>query len=77
MKNFKKQLDGKVNLKLCRTLKKAITSISKDEKKIKNKEITILLSPSSASYDQFKNFEERGNYFKHLVMKKFKKGLNV
>ncbi len=26
-----------------------------------------LLSPAASSYDQFKNFEERGNYFKALV----------
>ena len=28
----------------------------------------VLLSPASASFDRFKNFAERGNYFKRLVM---------
>ncbi|MBR4030301.1 MAG: UDP-N-acetylmuramoyl-L-alanine--D-glutamate ligase, partial [Clostridia bacterium] len=29
----------------------------------------VLLSPASTSFDMFKNFEERGNCFKELVMK--------
>ena len=29
----------------------------------------ILLSPAFKSYDQFKNFEERGNEFKKIVNK--------
>ena len=28
---------------------------------------TVILSPASASFDRFKNFEERGRYFKKLV----------
>jgi UDP-N-acetylmuramoylalanine--D-glutamate ligase len=43
---------------------------------IKNKKSskqTILFSPSAASFDSFKNFEDRGYYFNKLV----KKYLNV
>ena len=72
MKNFKKYLKGSVNLQLCTTLKNAIIAIFKDTRNIRDKKITILLSPASASYDQFKNFEERGNSFKNLIIKKFK-----
>lgn len=77
MKNFKQHLKGKVDLLLCKNLKNAVISIFKDTINIKDEKIAILLSPASASYDQFKNFEERGNYFKNLVIKKFKKRLNV
>ena len=27
----------------------------------------VLMSPASAAFDQFKNFMERGNYFKKLI----------
>ena len=72
MENFKKYLKGVAKIQLSKTLKNAIFSIYNDTKNIKNKKITILLSPASASYDQFNNFEERGVYFKKLVRKKFK-----
>ena len=33
---------------------------------------TILFSPASASFDSFKNFEERGKYFNKLIKKYIK-----
>ena len=35
-------------------------------------EKTILFSPAAASFDQFKNFEERGNFFKKIIMRHIK-----
>ncbi|MBA1339876.1 MAG: UDP-N-acetylmuramoylalanine--D-glutamate ligase [Pelagibacterales bacterium] len=47
-------------------IKKVLLDIKK-EKDDKNK--IILFSPSAASFDNFKNFEERGEYFNNLVKK--------
>ena len=64
---FNKQLKGKVKLQLCENLKKAIISAIKDIAKANlDKKITLLFSPASASYDQYKNFETRGIEFKKL-----------
>ena len=71
IKNFEKYLKGKVNLRLCKTLNNAVISIFKDTKNVTHKKIIILLSPASASYDQFKNFEDRGNRFKKLIKNYF------
>ena len=35
-----------------------------------NKEVNILLSPACSSFDQYKNFEARGEKFKDLVKEK-------
>ena len=67
MKTYKNFLRGKVQMKFCRTLNYAVISIFKDIKNIKREKVVILLSPAAASYDQFKNFEERGYEFKKLI----------
>ncbi len=63
---FKKQLKNKVSFYISKNLKKSVIKIFKDIKLLKRKKNTILLSPASASFDQYLNFEERGNEFKKL-----------
>ena len=52
------------NLKLL--IKKVFLDIKRNES-LKHK--TILFSPAAASFDSFKNFEERGKYFNNLIKK--------
>ena len=37
----------------------------------KNKPETLLFSPSCSSFDQFRDYEERGDIFKKLIHEKF------
>jgi UDP-N-acetylmuramoylalanine--D-glutamate ligase len=46
-----------------------LNEIFLDIKKKKLKKNIILFSPSGASFDSFKNFEDRGLYFNQLVKK--------
>ena len=61
--NFKKQVFLFNSLE--ELMKYLFTKISK----IKNKNATILFSPAAASFDEYKNFEERGAIFKEEVFK--------
>ncbi len=64
---FIKQLRSKVKFKNFINLEDAVKnafSIIKTKRSIK---YTILFSPCAASFDSFKNFEERGLYFNRLV----------
>lgn len=50
---------------LCSTLKNCVENLYTKAKNDKNS--VVILSPASASYDMYKNFEERGNNFKNII----------
>jgi UDP-N-acetylmuramoylalanine--D-glutamate ligase len=56
-----------VNYEKCQTLKNAFDKALIDAKSSKLIEKNIILSPACASFDQWKNFEERGDFFCKLV----------
>ncbi|MCL2628282.1 MAG: UDP-N-acetylmuramoyl-L-alanine--D-glutamate ligase [Oscillospiraceae bacterium] len=59
-----KEYDAKLEIVMCDDLKKAVIAASKSAVSGD----VVLLSPACTSFDMFKNFEERGNLFKSLVM---------
>ena len=63
---FKKQIKNKINYYVAKNIKNSIIQVLKDIKSLKRERNTILFSPAAASFDQFKNFEIRGNEFKRL-----------
>ncbi|MDC2986920.1 UDP-N-acetylmuramoyl-L-alanine--D-glutamate ligase [Candidatus Pelagibacter bacterium] len=66
---FRKQIKGKINFSVSNNLKKSIIQISKDIKLKERSERSVLFSPAAASFDQFNNFEKRGQEFKKLCKK--------
>ena len=54
---------------VCRTLDMALLQAARDALTSGREEAIVLLSPACASFDQFKNFEVRGDHFRDLVAK--------
>ncbi len=68
-KFFNNQLKGKIQYSNFDSLSDALKKILIIIKKENFIEKTIIFSPSAASFDSFKNFEDRGNYFNNLIKK--------
>ena len=64
---FIKELRGKVKFKNYINLEDAVKNVFSIIKTKRSIKYTILFSPCAASFDSFKNFEERGLYFNRLV----------
>ena len=64
---FARVLDGKVAYERCGTLDVATPKAAADAAASSAAEPIVLLSPACASFDQYRNFEIRGDHFRKLV----------
>ena len=69
-KKFSSDLRNKIKFKKFPNLKNALSRIFQEIKKDNSVTKLILFSPAAASFDNFKNFEDRGFYFDKLIKKK-------
>ena len=67
--DFAKTLHGKVNVMRAENLDKAVAAAASDAALDGRGNAVVLLSPACASFDQYRNFEIRGNAFVDLVSK--------
>ncbi|MDE2361966.1 MAG: UDP-N-acetylmuramoyl-L-alanine--D-glutamate ligase [Hyphomicrobiales bacterium] len=72
--DFARTLDGAIAYERCGTLDIAVAHASADAARSTAPEPVVLLSPACASYDQFPNFERRGDAFRALVQDLVKAG---
>jgi UDP-N-acetylmuramoylalanine--D-glutamate ligase len=64
---FAAMLEGKVPHVMSGTLAAAVTQAASDAALSRAPEPVVLLSPACASFDQFADFEDRGNRFRTMV----------
>ncbi len=64
---FAAALNGHTPSAQCGTMDKAVAQAFRDARAARDSEAVVLLSPACASFDQFKDFEARGDHFKSLV----------
>ena len=65
---FATELEGKVPHVVAGTLDRAVALAARDSEAADIAEPVVLLSPACASFDQFRNFEVRGDAFRALVL---------
>ncbi|MBP02399.1 MAG: UDP-N-acetylmuramoyl-L-alanine--D-glutamate ligase [Rhodospirillaceae bacterium] len=66
---FAKTLEQEnVKFSICKNLYEATVQAGRQAEKDELPEPVVLLSPASASFDEFKDFEERGNHFRQIII---------
>ena len=68
-KRIKDQINGKMKVLIAKSLNQAVRASLRHSK---DKDV-VLFSPGCASKDWFKNFEDRGNQFKNIVIEMYEK----
>ncbi len=68
-KKFFKIIKNHLKVKSFKNLKQILKVIFLEIKNKKSKKNVIFFSPAGASFDSFKNFEDRGQYFNKLIKK--------
>ena len=68
-KKFLKILKNKLKVKSFKNMEETLKAIFSEISIQKSEKNIIFFSPAGASFDSFKNFEDRGNYFNQLVKK--------
>jgi UDP-N-acetylmuramoylalanine--D-glutamate ligase len=71
---FATSLGSAVPFERCGTLDVALKAAERDAATSADGEVVVLLSPACASYDQYRNFEERGEHFRKLVLESLGSG---
>jgi UDP-N-acetylmuramoylalanine--D-glutamate ligase len=66
--DFAYTLGDKVVFNMAGTLERAVEAAARDAAAAGLKEPVVLLSPACASFDQYRNFEVRGDRFRELVL---------
>ncbi|MGH6675318.1 MAG: glutamate ligase domain-containing protein, partial [Xanthobacteraceae bacterium] len=68
--SFARTIGEAIPYEFCGTLDKAVGAATRDAEKSMTGNPIVLLSPACASFDQFSDFEKRGDKFRELALAK-------
>ena len=66
---FAETVSGKIPFEVVKTLDRAVEAAARDAEAAQLVQAFVVLSPACASYDQYPNFEIRGDEFRDLVLR--------